>query len=109
MTLVTQHTLECNTRRGGECNCPMGRTWATVADIRVQLETFIGTAFKHEEAFLKHFCDDMNAEELVDCHMGDKRTKISVLVPTGSKITTTISTTKFIDWCNEINENYLKP
>ncbi len=105
MNLTTQHTIECASHAGQECNCPMGRTWATVQDIRVQLATYIATAFKHEEEFLEKFCSKLSAEDLLDLYMADTRTKIVVMVPSGSHITTTISTTKFIAWCDEMNSN----
>ena len=103
MTFTTQHTIECASHAGKECNCPMGRTWATVQDIRVQLSTYITTAFKHEEEFLTKFCEKLLAEDLLEVYMADTRTKIEVIVPSGTHITTTISTTKFIAWCDEMN------
>lgn len=107
MTFTTQHTIECASHAGKECNCPMGRTWATVQDIRVQLSAYIATAFKHEAEFLEKFCSDLSPEDLLEVYMADTRTKIDVMVPSGTHVTTTISTTKFIAWCNDMNNSSL--
>ncbi len=105
MTYTQQHTIECASRVGEECNCPMGRGWATVADLRAQLATYIGFAFKYETEFLETFCGGLKPTELIECYMGDTRSKIVVLVPSGTQISTTISTTKFMAWCDAYREN----
>ena len=104
MSLVTQHTIECASHAGKECNCPMGILPA-VQDIRVQLATYISTAFKHEEEFLEKFCHNLRGDDLQEMYMGDARSQIMVAVPSGTIITTTISTTKFIAWCNDMNNS----
>ena len=105
MTFVTQHTIECESHAGKECNCPMGRTWTTVQDIRVQLATYISTAFKYEEEFLEKFCHHLRGDDLQEMYMGDTRSQIVVSLSSGTTITTTISTTKFIAWCNDMNNS----
>lgn len=107
MTFITQHTIDCASHVGKECDCPMGMSFMNAQDIRVQLSLYITTAFKHEAEFLEKFCSKLSAEDLLEVYMADTRTKIEIMVPSGTHVTTTISTTKFINWCNDMNNSSL--
>ena len=75
----------------------------TTVDIRTQLSTYVGTAYTYEDDFLEHFCEGMDAKELMQCYMGENKTLINVMVPSGTIISHTISTTKFIIWSDTKN------
>lgn len=106
MTQTTQHTIDCASNHGGDCDCPMGRMpLAAPIDFRGILASYIGTAYTHEEEFLEVFCEGMEAKDLVEIYMAENRTKIYVVVPSGTVIGKTISTTKFMKWADEKNGN----
>jgi len=70
-------------------------------DIRDALASYIDVAFINENEFLQHFCGNLGANELVECYMGNQRTQLVIRVPSGTQISTTISTARFIVWCDE--------
>jgi hypothetical protein len=74
-----------------------------MSDIRAQLSTYIDTAFTHEDDFLQTFCEGMSATDLMECHMGPNRTRITVVVASGTQINHSVSTTKFMMWCEDKN------
>ena len=75
----------------------------TPTDVRTHLASYISTAYTYEDDFLAHFCEGMDAKELMNCYMGENKSLINVMVPSGTIISHTISTTKFIIWCDTKN------
>lgn len=104
MTLTTQHTIDCATNQGGDCDCPMGMMPnAGTMDFRAVLGTYTGTAFTYMDDFLQVFCDGMTAKDLLEIYMDANRTKVYIAVESGTVISKTISTTNFIAWCDKHN------
>lgn len=73
-------------------------------DIRDALASYIDEAFANEAVFLERFCGNLGADELVECYMGNQRTQLVIRVPSGTQLTMTTSTAKFIAWCDEIRQ-----
>lgn len=100
MTLMAKHPDDCASHRGEACDCYQSNIPAQV-NIRDVLAKYCGCAFEHEEEFLETFCHGMTAVDLLECYMASDRCKIIFLVDSGTTISNTISTTKFMSWCDE--------
>jgi hypothetical protein len=72
-----------------------------MSDLKTLLSRYIRKAFDNEEDFLVRFWNGDRHDELLECYMASERTRIAVLVESGATVTDTISTTEFMDWCDE--------
>ena len=72
--------------------------------LRELLAKYIRVVFDNEAEFLEELTDERSGTSemsLVEFYMASERTRIVYIDIAGSTITTTISTRKFIDWCEE--------
>lgn len=99
MTLIPKHPDDCASHRSEACDCYLSNV-PVALNIRDVLSKYIGCAFENEEEFLETFCSGMTAVDLLECYMGSERCKIIFLVASGTTISNTISTTKFMSWCD---------
>ncbi len=97
--LVAKHPDDCATHTGGACNCYQSNMPVSF-NIRDALSKYVNCAFEHEDEFLNTYCRDMKAVDLLECYMGADRCKIIFLLESGTTISNTISTTKFMAWCD---------
>jgi len=100
MTLSTKHADECAGNFGGECDCFQSNL-PTAFNIRDALFKYTNCAFEYEDEFLATFCKDMKAADLLECYMASDRCKIIFVLDSGTTISNTVSTTKFMSWCED--------
>jgi len=100
MTLAAKHPDDCAIHRGEACDCYLSNI-AVSFNIRDALSKYVNCAFEHEDEFLETFCKDMKATDLLECYMASDRCKIIFLLESGTTISNTISTTKFMAWCDD--------
>ena len=100
MTLIAKHPDECAIHRGEECDCYLSNMPVSF-NIREAMFKYTNCAFENEEEFLDAFCKDMKATDLLECYMASDRCKIIFLLESGTTISNTISTTKFMAWCED--------
>ena len=103
MTLTTQHTIDCATNQGGDCDCPMGLQLSETMDLRGIIGNYTTTAYTYEDEFLKEFCEGTTAKDLLEVYLDANRTKIVIAVESGTVISKTISTVKFLEWADVKN------
>lgn len=68
-------------------------------NIRDALSKYVNCAFEYEDEFLETFCKGMKATDLLECYMASDRCKLIFVLESGTTIGNTISTTKFMTWC----------
>jgi len=98
MTLVAKHPDHCAIHRGEACDCYQSNI-SDSFNIRDAIGKYTNCAFEYEDDFLETFCSGMNAADLVECYMSSSRCQLVILLESGTTISNTISTTKFMAWC----------
>lgn len=73
-----------------------------MSELQQMLSDTIRKAFDNEREFLSRFWSGSPDDQLEECYMAGKRTRIEV-VSDGHHVATTISTADFIEWCDGLN------